>query len=215
MPHYFSTKPFIMKQIGYLIIVTSLFVSCGSNTHIQKSWRDPEVTVDMSKLNKVLVVALLKNEANRRAVEDELASKLKGKGVASYNYLSQSIREENESEIQQKLKAENFDGMIIMRLADVDKDIKYVPGTFSTFPSYYGRPWKYYWNSRNSFYQPGYYETTKKFTVETNVYSLIRDKLIWSGLTNTYNPENTERLMHSVANEVFTKMKKEGFIVNN
>ncbi len=26
-----------------------------------------------------------------------------------------------------------------MRLADVDKDVKYVPGNYATYPPYYGR----------------------------------------------------------------------------
>lgn len=204
-----------MKKIIYLAIGVILFTSCGSTTHIEKSWRDPEVTVDMSKLNKVLVVALLKNETNRRATEDQLVSMLKGKGIASYNYLTKEIREESENDIKQKLKDQGFDGAIIMRLADVDKDVRYVPGTSNNFPPYYGRFWQYYWNTRRNFYQPGYYESTKTFTVETNVYSLIRDKLVWSGLTSSVNPQNAEKLMQGVAKEVYKKMNKERFILND
>jgi hypothetical protein len=204
-----------MKQVIRLIIVVVLFASCDTTAHIEKSWRDPEVSVDMSKLNKVLVVALLKDETNRHATEDQLVSMLKGKGVASYNYLTKDIGEEKEEAIKQKVKEEGFDGAIIMCLADVDKDVKYVPGTYSTYPPYYGRFWRYYWNSWNNYYQPGHYETTKKFTVETNVYSLSRDKLIWTGLTSSVDPQNTEKLMHAVAQEVYKKMKKEGFIVND
>ncbi|MEO5636708.1 MAG: hypothetical protein ABIR15_06265 [Chitinophagaceae bacterium] len=203
-----------MKQIIYLAMAIFLFTSCGTTAHIEKSWRDPEVTVDMSKLNKLLVVALLKNETNRHATEDQLVAMLKGKGVASYNYLTSDLKEEKEETIRQKLKAEGFDGVVIMRLADVDKDVKYVPGNYSTFPQYYGRFWRYYWNTGSNFYQPGYYETTKTFTVETNVYSLTRDKLVWSGLTNSVNPQNAEKLMHATAKEVYTKMRKEGFVVN-
>src|SRR5258707_13201138 len=111
-----------MKQIVYVVIIVVLLAGCGTTAHIEKSWRDPEVTVDMSKLNKVLVVALLKNETNRHATEDQLVSMLKGKGVASYNYLTKDIREEKEDAIKQKVKDEGFDGAVIMRLADVDKD---------------------------------------------------------------------------------------------
>jgi len=54
-----------MKQVTSAVIITALLAGCGPTAHIEKSWRDPEVTVDMSKLNKVLVVALLKDETNR------------------------------------------------------------------------------------------------------------------------------------------------------
>ncbi|HEV8080226.1 MAG TPA: hypothetical protein VGP43_05915 [Chitinophagaceae bacterium] len=204
-----------MKKFIYLAIAVISFTSCGSPAHIEKSWRDPEVTIDMSKLNKVLVVALLKNEINRRATEDQLVTMLKGKGIASYNYLTKEIREDSENDIKQKLKEQGFDGAIIMRLADVNKDVRYVPGTNNNFPHYYGHFWPYYWNTRSNFYQPGYYESTKTFTVETNVYSLIRDKLVWSGLTSSVDPQNADKMMHGVAKEVYRKMKKEGFILND
>ncbi|WP_301922685.1 hypothetical protein [Ferruginibacter sp.] len=203
-----------MKNVICLAFIAALFSGCGTAAHIEKSWHSPEVTVDMQKLNKVLVVAILKNETNRHATEDQLVTMLKGKGVASYNYLTKEVLEEKEGEIKKRLSNEGFDGVIIMRLADVEKDVKYIPGNYSSFPGYYNRFWPYYWNIRNSFYQPGYYETTKKYTVETNVYSLLRDKLIWSGITSSSDPKNVEKLMHSVAKEVYKKMKKEGFVVN-
>ena len=207
-------KRLFMKKTIQLLAVVLFFASCGSSTHIEKSWRDPEVTVDMARLNKVLVMALLKNETNRRVAEDQLVALLNGKGVASYNYFASGIPENKEDEIRQKLKDEGFDGAIVMRLIDVDKDVKYVPGSFNTFPVYYGRFWGYYRNSWNNYYQPGYYENTKKYTVETNVYSLKRDKLIWSGLTSTVDPQNAEHLMHGVSSTIYKQMKKEKFIIN-
>src|ERR1700754_1018851 len=181
-----------MRNLLYALLPTIIILGCGTAAHIEKSWRDPAVTVDMAKLNKVVVVALLKNEANRRAAEDKLVSMLNGKGVASYNYFTKDLQEKDEDIIKNKLKQENFDGAVIMRLADVDKDVKYVPGNFNTYPPYYGRFWGYYWRSWNNFYQPGYYESTKKFTVETNVYSLKDDKLVWSGLTSYVDPQDAE-----------------------
>ncbi len=203
-----------MKKTFQLIAMITLFAGCGSSAHIEKSWRDPEVTVDMAKLNKVLVMALLKNETNRRLVEDQLVAMLKGKGVASYNYFATGIPDDKENETKQKLKDDGFDGAIVMCLADVDKDVKYVPGSFNSFPVYYGHFWGYYRNSWNNYYQPGYYENTKKYTVETNVYSLKRDKLVWSGITTTVDPQNAEHLMQGVSATIFKQMKKEKFIVN-
>ncbi len=203
-----------MKKILCLAVIAALLTSCGTSVHLVESWRAPEVTVDMQKLNKVLVVAILKTETNRHATEDQLVAMLKGKGVASYNYLTKELLEEKESEIKERLSNEGFDAVIIMRLADVDKDVNYIRGNYNSFPTFYNRFWPYYWNTRNNFYQPGHYVTTKKYTVETNVYSLIRDKLIWSGLTSSVDPKNVERLMHEVAKEVYKKMKTDGFIVN-
>jgi len=203
-----------MKHIIYSLLFAVVLASCGTTAVIEKSWRDPEATVDISSLNKVLVVALLKNDTYRRSAEDEMVSLLQEKGVASYNYLTRDVKEAQEPAMREKMKQEGFDGIVIMRLADVDKDVTYVPGTYNTYPPYYGRFWSYYWRSYNSFYEPGYYQTTKTYTVEVNVYSLKKDKLVWSGVTKSVNPEGIDKLMHASVKAVYKKMKDENFIVN-
>lgn len=125
-----------MKKAIYLLPMVVFFAGCGKVAHVEKSWRDPEVAVDITSLNKVLVMALLKKETNRRNTEDQLVAMLNGKGVASYVYFANTIPEEKENEIKQKLREEGFDGAVVMRLADVDKDVKYVPGNYNSFPPY-------------------------------------------------------------------------------
>lgn len=198
-----------MKKLTYSLIMVTLMISCGTTAHIEKSWRDPDVTVDVSKLNKVLVVALLKDEANRRSTEDKLATLLKGKAIPSYNILTKDVSQAREAGMNERLKNEGYDGVVMMRLADVDKDVQYVPGNY---PVYYGRFWRYYWNAWSAYYDPGYYRTTKTYTVETNVYSLKSDKLIWSGLTTTVDPSNVDKLMNASAKAVYNEMKKQNFI---
>lgn len=197
-----------MKQLILSMVLITSLASCTS-TRIEQKWRDPEVTVDVSKLNKVLVVALMTNESTRRSTEDQLCELLNGKGVASYNYLTKDITKEREESIRAQVKDQGFDGVIIMRLTDVEKDVKYVPGNY---PMYYGRFWGYYWNAWNAFYDPGYYKTTRTYRVETNVYSLKRDKLIWSGVTSTVDPSGVNKLMMAASKTVYKEMEKEGFI---
>ena len=197
-----------MKKI-ILAVVVCFGIICCTSTRIERSWRDPSVTVDFSQLNKVMVVALLKNEGSRRSAEDQLCALLKGKGVPSYSYLTKDIKEENEESIREKIKSEGFDGVIIMRLVDVDKELKWVPGQY---PPYYGRFWGYYWYSWGAFYDPGHYETTKTYRIETNVYSLKSDKLIWSGITKSTDPVRVDKLMAEAAKTVYKEMVHEGFI---
>jgi hypothetical protein len=202
-----------MKKIFLIPALTAILLAgYGTTASIENSWRDPEAAIDMNKLNKVLIVAMLKNDTHRRAAESHLASMLHGKGVASYQYFSQELNKQSEETLKQQLKKDGFDGAIIMRLADVEKDISYTPGT-AAYPGYYGRFWPYFSSSWGHYYQPGHFETTKKFTIETNVYSLRKDKLIWSGLTSSADPASAEKLMKAVSKEVYGRMKKDGFII--
>ena len=54
------------------ILTALLFASCAS-TRITSSWREPDKSVTIGKLQKVLVVALLKSESSRHKAETTMA----------------------------------------------------------------------------------------------------------------------------------------------
>ncbi|HZE84695.1 MAG TPA: hypothetical protein VE035_10310, partial [Puia sp.] len=96
-----------------------------------------------------------------------------------------------------------------MRLVNVEKSTQYVPGTY---PVYYGS-WRRYWRySWTGYYDQGYYTTDKTYNVEVTVYSLRRDKLIWTANTSTINPTGRGELFADVSKAVVAKMEKEGFL---
>jgi hypothetical protein len=192
------------------LIVIVILASCNA-TKIVSSWREPDKQVIIENLHKVLVVALFKDETSRRKAEDEMVQYLAGKGVASYTYLVASVIKQNEEAIRYKIKMDGYDGAVTMRLVDVDKEKVYVPNSnmypvyYRNFSSYYFRTWPYY-------SAPDNYATTKTYTVETNVYSIKEDKIIWSGLTETTNPEGVEKMTEEITKVVYKAMIKEGFI---
>jgi len=198
-----------MKKYVLVSLIALGFAACGPSTKIVNSWRDPQVTVDTSEIHKFVVAALIRNETVRRNTEDQMAAMYPGKAVQSYVIFGLSELKENDEFYAQKLKGEGYDGMVIMRLVKVDKDQRYVPGSY---PAYYGTWRGYYGYAWPNYYDPGYYTTDKTYYVEVNVYSLKRDKLIWRGITSTINPTSGDQLFGAVAKAVNTKMKEEGFV---
>lgn len=202
-----------MKKItlAALMIITTLITACSS-TKITSSWRQPDKTVVVEHLNKVLVVALFKDETSRHKAEDQMAGYLDGKGIVSYNYLDANFNKANEALLREKIKTDGFDGAVTMRLVDVDKEKIYTPGNTSFYPNYYRNFSGYYYRSWSNYSTPGYYSTTKIYTIETNVYSIKEDKIIWSGLTETTNPDGVKKMTEEVAQVVYKEMVKEGFV---
>lgn len=198
-----------MKKIFLPIIL--LIISCSS-TKIVSSWSEPNKEIKISNLKKVLVVALLKNETSQHKAEDQMVKYLNGKGVQSYNYFKSNFNKENEQAIRSKIKNDGFDGAVTMRLIDVDKEKIYTPAETNFYPNYYRNFSGYYYNRWNTSTTPGYYTTTKTFTVETNVYSIKEDKIIWTALTETTNPDGLKNLTDDIAKVVFKQMQKEGFV---
>ena len=103
-------------------------------------------------------------------------------------------------------------GIVIMRLVSREQSTSYVQGSY---PSYYYGWHGYYGYAAPGYYNPGYYQTNQYYSVETNVYSLNPDKLIWTGLTSTVDPGSIQTTINEIADEVSYKMKKEGFLVDS
>jgi len=198
-------------------LAISLFTACGPSTQITKSWSDPSLNGSTIKpFNKVLVIAQLKDDSSRRIAEDKIvASSPKGNFVASYSYLKQDQQDQNL--VVADLLKQGIEGIILMRLTDVEKSTDYVQG--STYYGGWGYGGGYYggyggWGYGGSMYStPGYYEENKTYYVETNIYDVKSNKLLWSGTTSTLNPTKINEALDEIINAVKTELTNKGLIV--
>jgi len=187
---------------GKILLYGSLLslIACGPSTKIEKTWTDPSFTpTEVQSYKKILVMGLLKDESTRRIAEDKMVAAFKNvTAVQSYSYLqsADTVR----SVVEDRLKKDGFDGVVIMRLADVDKSVSYVPGTG------YGGWYGYRYSS------PGYYQEDKTFYVETNFYSLPETKLLWSGTTSSLNPNKLDRTVDDIIATLKGQLQKQKLI---
>jgi hypothetical protein len=199
-----------MKKMIFAAFIACTLFGCGPSTKIVKSWQEPGATVAQSGTNKTLVISMVKDESSRRVIEDQLVKRLNGKAVASYSIISAEVlKAANEESLNQQLTQGQFTHVLLMRLGDVEKETSYVAGTTTGFYGGYGR----YYGYGSSFYStPGYYTTDKNYFVETAVYSVNPNKLIWTGTTKTVNPSKMDKTVNEIADVVSEKMKKDGFL---
>jgi hypothetical protein len=47
------------------------------------------------------------------------------------------------------------------------------------------------------------------------VYSIKEDKIVWTALTETTNPNGVDKMMNEIASVVYKRMIKEGFVNKN
>jgi hypothetical protein len=200
-----------MKNIILFSCIILLITSCKA-TKIVDSWRMPNKEITVSKLKKILVVALLKDETSRRKAEDEMATYLHGKGVVSYDYLDNLFNTTNEAMITETIAKDGFDGAVILRLLDVDVEVNYSPGKINTYPKYYRNFGSYFYKSWPYYKTDELYTTTKTFTVEVNIFSIKEDKMIWTGLAKSVNPQGVSKMTSEIIKVVYKKMRREGFI---
>ena len=195
-----------MRNLILSVFVAASLVSCGPSTKIEKTWMEPGASVTPGATNKTMVIALVKDETSRRVIEDQLVKRLGGTATSSYTMLPNGSTED---QLKQKLTEGNYTHVLLMRLADVEKETSYVPGTTTAFYGGYGR---YYGYGAGMYGTPGYYTTDKNYFVETTVYGINPDKLLWTATTKTVNPSKMEKTVNEIADVVSEKMKKDGFL---
>ena len=200
-----------MKPQNFLFLCFILAMqSCVPTAHIENEWSAPDQKIDSTKMfQKILFVALLKDNPTRRIAEDKLVAEVRPRGVASYSYLGAVNTTPNEGLIADRLRQDGFDGVVVMRLAEVDKNKNYVPGSY---PSYYSSWYGYYSSSYPAFSDPKYYAPGGFYTIETNVYSLALNKLVWTGVTSAVNFTDTNKMMDNVISMIKQRMKSQGLI---
>lgn len=187
-----------LKALLTLSLVGLLF-SCGPSTKLEKSWADPSFSLKPNPYKKVLVVAPLKDAASQRIAEDKIVKQIKaGTAIQSYSYLKTA--DTDPKLLQEQLVKDGFDGVIVMYLTDVEKSVSYNPGT--SYGGWYGY--------RN--YSPGYYTEDKTFLVETSMYSVKDDKLMWSGTTSSLNPSSFDKSMDGIIYAIKTELQKKGIL---
>jgi hypothetical protein len=193
-----------MKNIYTLVLLVLL--SCGSNkTQIVKSWKAPDVGVDKAEYKKILISVLVKDEETRQFVEDRIV-KTNSAFYPSHTIFKSKEIMQNVDRSKALLKEQNFDGVITMQLVKTDVTDRFVPDTFN------GGYWGYHNYYYAGFWEPGYYREENSYLIETNVFSLKEDKLLWAGITSTVDPKTLEKAIDDILKEVRSQMIKDKLI---
>ncbi|MBK0368596.1 hypothetical protein [Flavobacterium agrisoli] len=208
-----------MKKI-LALITAALFVSCGSSTSVVTSWKDPSETIASQNFKKVMVVALMKDEATRRNTENRIAATNPSILHTSYQFLNETTQKMSQEEKLKVLHDENFDGVITMRLVSKEKETDYVPGTtgvyYGGYPGYggfYGGAFGgWYGMYGTGFYSPGYYDESTYYMIETNIFSLTKNKLLWTGTTKTLAGSELGPMVDDIMNAIKEQMQVDGSI---
>jgi hypothetical protein len=202
-----------MKAVS-LALVAAAAVSCGATTSLSDSWANPEVKPPVT-FTRIATLAISKDAARRRMVEDAMAAELNEKGakaVPSYTLITAEGELKDRDAVKQKLAAAGVDGVVMMRSLGVDKEATYVPGT-TTYAPYYGSPWGYYGHWSGVMYDPGYVAIDENVKIETVIYSLTQDKMVYAGRSETLNPGNSVDLVNGVGKAVVKDMEKKGLLM--
>jgi len=208
------TRSISSKLLIVLIAVLAIAACNKSKTSIPLTWRNPGFE-DVS-FDKLLVIGVAHDEG-RRLFEDTFVEALEAKGAeaeSSYTLLPQTEQLTKE-QILAVVEGGQFDGIVTTRLLSIEKDQEYVPPKSYTVPKVhhgYGYYYDYYVTSYTTVHEPGYFKTDTRFRLETNIFSVATEGLVWSGQSETVNPDSVAEVIESMTAAVAEQLAKEKLI---
>jgi hypothetical protein len=182
----------------------AIMLSSCSSTHVVTRWQDPATSHLV--FTKVLTLVIGGDQSLVRAGEDDLCRQVKRVPCKpAYLAMPDAMRDDIPA-AKALVRKEGFDGALVFRVVSDREKVTYVP------PSYGPTFWGYYGYGRTHAYNPGTYRTDQLVRVETSIYSIAQDKLLWVGTTETVNPKSLSTLVEEVSKAVRQELEREGAI---
>jgi hypothetical protein len=207
-------KPGI-NQSFYTIaaIVSLLLLSSCATTKITSVWMDEKKAGTTFK--DILVIGISEQETNRRLFEQHFAEQLNLAGVegeASYIILPQDAEISRET-VSAAIKGKSIDAVIVTHLIGVEEQTVYresmeVRPTYSHYSGLY----EYYPYVHGYVNQPGYYTTHEIVKLETSLYEVASEALVWSAQSQTFAPASANEVIEDVVKVVIRDLQEKGLI---
>jgi len=174
-----------------LIAIICFFASCTTTTRMTDTWKDKTY---QGKAQKILVIMVAKSPDMRELFEDRFVGELNSRGNNTFqSYTIVPMEQLRDKEVvKSKIKSSGADTVLISRLVDTKTIESYNPGLIYVVPASYYDWWGYY---AVVFADYGYTGNVAVAYIETNLYDVKSEKLIWSAHSKTERTEGEQQLI--------------------
>ena len=207
-------------MIKYLLI-SSIFllivgmIGCGgAKTDIIGEWQ-PE-NYKKGTIRNVLVLGIFSMDKPllRRNFEDGITKAFNSDGInamPSMDHMPYDVKVDSTS-FEKYFKDLNVDAVVVSRLLGIDQNRDYKAGYLYTIPfSYYYGFYSFYYSGIAYANSSGYLSQNVVVVLETNIYDTSDKQLIWSGISETMDPDKASDVIYSFGETLVSKLKKEGY----
>jgi hypothetical protein len=198
-----------------IFVVASLFVAGVAFVAAQELtnvWRNPEAGPLAFAGKKVIAVVMTGDQNLEVSGEEALVRELNARGVSGVAAYRMIPREELKDPEKAKgwVTRAKGDGVVVLRVLSSDKETTYRPSMWVT--SSYSTLWSYWGYGWTSVWVAGGKETNRYVSVETLVYNVAKDQLVWAGVSAIQNPKTMQKTIAGLVTDVVAEMTKNGLI---
>ena len=191
-----------------LCLLVAVAASAAAAPKFLSVWKAPEASTLSFAGKKVAAVVMTDDQSLQQAGEEALTRELTARNVQAMASYRMIPREEIRSAERARgwFERGGIDGVVVLRPVSHEKEKTYssVAWTSGYYPSFYG----YYGYGWNSVYIAPSTGTRSVIVVETLIYDVRRDKLVWAATSETRDAKNLQMFVKELVSAAVAEMKK-------
>lgn len=208
----------ILIQLTIILFLASILLSLascsGAKTDIIGEWEDEEY--QKGNIDKVLILGIFNQDRPllRRNFEDGMSKAFNDGGVTASPSMDHMPYDEviDSTTFEKYFENLEMDAVVVSRLVGLEQNRDYKAGYLYTIPynNYYGF-YGYYYAGIQYANASGYLSQNVVVVLETNIYETNDKKLIWSGISETVDPDKASDVIKSFGSELVSKLSRQGY----
>ena len=196
--------------------IAVIYTACSPAKESTDVWVNKEKLQGKS-YSKIFIVVMTADIEARAVVESDLAAAATAKGYTAVKSvdvmppLLSDPKTPTKDEIVSKVKASGCDAAFVASLLKKDENIQYTkgstayaPGTHYSWNTYYG----YYSNLYPTVSTPAYYSNDKTYFMQSNLYDVASEEIMWSVRSNVFNPSSLKSFSKAYTASLVSQLEK-------
>ena len=203
-----------MKRVSPVVMMVALTTVLFAKIDFTSTWKWMDASTVSFAGKKVAALVISQDDSLRVAGEEALVRELTARGLQGVATYRIAPKEELQKAERAKVWFEkaNVEGVVAVRPVSADNVSTYTPGTWIN--PYYSTLWGYYGYGWGSVYIPGRTDRERVVIVESTIYSVPRNQLLWAGVSETRNPKDLRQFIEELVKEAVSELQKQGLAKN-
>src|SRR5262245_14737762 len=202
---------------GAAVVLGILVAACSASTKMIRSSTTPDF--QPGSVKKIFIVGVAQDKGLRQLYDDSFVGEVKKRGAdagAAYHILP-NLGEVNKDVVAALLLKDGYTHVLVTRVVSIqNRETYYAPTTvsvgFGGYPGWYGGWYPYMSMSYGYVTSPGYTTVQQVVCLETNVYDLASQKMIYSGMTETWMEDSPSIHIQDVISTVSWDLRSKGVL---
>jgi hypothetical protein len=192
------------------LLIVAAGVAVAAAPEFKNVWRSPDAAQVSFAGKKIAALVISQDDSLRIAGEESLVRELTARGLQAVATYRIAPKEElqNADRARGWFEKAGVEGVVALRPVSSEKRLSYnsslwMSPSYNTFWGYYGYGW-------SSVYVVGSVDRDTLVTVETLIFSVPRNQLMWAGVSETRNPKTLQKFVEDLVKESAKELQKQG-----